>query len=73
VEEMPVVSGERGNIGGDGADRWVPPDTEREVVGDWAGLAAGPVLLRVGPVGCCLSLFSFFFELFLFLFSYFLF
>jgi hypothetical protein len=32
----------------------------REEVGGWAGLAAGPVLLRVGLVGCCLSLFSFF-------------
>jgi hypothetical protein len=30
AEEMPMVSGERGNVGGDGADRWVPPGSERE-------------------------------------------
>jgi hypothetical protein len=30
AEEMPVVTGERGNVGGDAADRWVPPGRERE-------------------------------------------
>jgi hypothetical protein len=30
AEEMPAVSGERGNVGGDGAERWVPPGSERE-------------------------------------------
>jgi hypothetical protein len=60
--------GERG-FGEDGADMWVPPgsEREREEVGRWAGLAAGPVLLRVGPVGCCL-----FFSLFLCYFFFFI-
>jgi hypothetical protein len=61
AEEMPVVSGERGNIGGDGADRWVPPgsEREREEVGGWAGSGCCPVLgPGCGPVG--LEHFSFF-------------
>jgi hypothetical protein len=66
---MPAVSGERGNVGGDGADRWVPPDSEREREGVGAGLVwlLGRFCSESAQLAAAF-LFSFsFFELFLFL------